>query len=399
MTHNYNSAELTTETFENFVFDDGGITETESSNVSYGDIKTSNIISENPVLSDDKPSKPLTFELNARYNGFSVLVGLADEENIKGIYVYMKKSVDINWSKELFSSTNFFIAGSSDNTYEIKLTTFNFSGIESDETEIKFVVPLKPSSDDISYPLGQSPSELEEASNLLKKQLEADILTLQNSDLELEGRIETNASNITQTNENITLEVSSAITSLRDNEISSLQSSIDLNAEGITLESSAREAAITNVNNPTNLLSQINIAPESIKLNSNLIQLGSGLAVEGDNVLVKNLSPEVIDFRDGDVIYKDIDGILQIDADQLNIAVNNLDIAAEKVILTDGSNVGSVVAKYEDGYITLNANTTITGEVETFGSTGIVTYNNSTEASSTKKIVIKGGIIEFWERV
>jgi hypothetical protein len=404
-THDYNNAELTTETFENFVFDDGGITETENSNVDYGEIQTSNIISENPVLSDDKPSKPLTFELNARYNGFSVLVGLADEENIKGIYVYMKKSVDVNWSKELFSSTNFFIAGSSDNTYEIKLTTFNFSGIESDETEIKFVVPLKPSSDDISYPIGQSPGDLEEASNLLKNQLEADILTLQNSDLELEGRIETNASNITQTNENITLEVNAAVTSLRDNEISSLQSSIDLNAEGITLESSTREAEITAINDPTNLVSRINIAPEGVKIEGNSIKLGSGLEVDSTgNVFVNDLSADTL--RIGTNFYADSEGLLQIQNLQVanisgltddlegiktgditlssdTIVNSDFKVNGENVILNADTTINSDF-KVNGENVTLNANTTINSDFKVNGES--VTLNANTTINSDFKV-------------
>lgn len=50
--------------------------------------------------------------------------------------------------------------------------------------------------------------------------------------------------------------------------------------------------------------------------------------------------------------------------------------------------------------INLNGATSITGVLNVYGGDkGIISYNGYNEASSTKKVVIKGGVIEFWERV
>lgn len=50
--------------------------------------------------------------------------------------------------------------------------------------------------------------------------------------------------------------------------------------------------------------------------------------------------------------------------------------------------------------IELNGATSITGILNVYGGDkGIVSYNGYDEPSSTKKIVIKGGVIEFWERI
>jgi hypothetical protein len=50
--------------------------------------------------------------------------------------------------------------------------------------------------------------------------------------------------------------------------------------------------------------------------------------------------------------------------------------------------------------VVLTASTTVNGTLSVYGGDkGIISYNGTTEANSTKKIVIKGGVIEFWERV
>jgi len=502
MENNTSTCSIKAVTYGDFQYNDLPIPDTSSSALTYDDIKTNSVINETGVLNQEVPSKPTNLVLTPIINGFQLDLIIPSGINIKGFEVKIIDSLNSE-RFEFQTGVSQTYNGIGGSTYRVQVRTVTYADNKSLWTDLLSVKTNKLNTDDITYPTGQSPDELNNASNLLKIQLDEDILALQGVDAGLETKIntnisdieinkdaitlevsnrisktdelttnvETNASQIVLTNdaialeilnresnineldsriitntasigintEAITLEVSNRelainsldsrvtkntsditinndaiilkvnqdITSLRENEISSLQSSIDVNTEGILLEASSsidvntegilleassRESQISDVNNPTNLLSQINIAPESIKLNSQLIQRGSGLAIEGDNVTVKNLSPEVIDFRDGDVIYKDpTTGVLEIKADQLNIT-------ASQVTLTDGTDLQTTVAKYEDGHITLNANTSFNGNVDTYGEDGITTYNNTTEALSTKKTIVKGGVIYFYER-
>ncbi|MGL4210659.1 MAG: hypothetical protein ACRCRT_03840, partial [Cetobacterium somerae] len=50
--------------------------------------------------------------------------------------------------------------------------------------------------------------------------------------------------------------------------------------------------------------------------------------------------------------------------------------------------------------IELTGATTVNGILEVYGGDkGITSYNGTSDANSTKKIIIKGGVIEFWEKV
>lgn len=84
---------------------------------------------------------------------------------------------------------------------------------------------------------------------------------------------------------------------------------------------------------------------------------------------------------------------------------------------TDDTKANQVDTKIQNGQITLNGNTIIqgnfvvrgsnveitgatkiTGILKLFGGQGMEVYNGTTEANSNKKIVVKDGIIEVWER-
>ena len=63
-----------------------------------------------------------------------------------------------------------------------------------------------------------------------------------------------------------------------------------------------------------------------------------------------------------------------------------------------GENIGDTVLSIVDGDIDLNANTSVTGELSVYDENGITTYNASSESLATKKTVVKGGAIFFYER-
>lgn len=154
------------------------------------------------------------------------------------------------------------------------------------------------------------------------------------------------------------------------------------------------------------------------------------LQIDSNGIGPQTITAAMFKFTNNDAMYVDPQGFLRIKAngvligqdpitDTFNdvnqkVGANTSGISSNKNnISTNTVNVGNaqskadlaktkaeeVASKLANGEIVLNNHTDIYGQLEVFGGQrGITSYNGTTEANSTKKIVITGGEIAFYER-
>ncbi len=82
------------------------------------------------------------------------------------------------------------------------------------------------------------------------------------------------------------------------------------------------------------------------------------------------------------------------------LADDSLDKINTGRIILNGNTTVNGDFKVKDGNVELGGNTKVYGTLEVFGGTnGIMSYNGTSEASSTKRIIIRGGEIVFQEKI
>lgn len=389
-THGGNTAKVKCTTYKPFEFVliegdeliDSGLTENDINIDKIGDTG---------ILSPDKPNPPLDFDVSASLNAFVVKVTPPDDKIIKGFNCYYKRTDDTTMYKQYFGATQFVVDAIALKTYEVKITSVSFKDVESDFTTTKYVVPRQLNSDEVIYPPGQSPEELDEARKLLQQQLQEDMKEMNNG---LTTKIEKNASDIVQTNKNITTTVSASITDLKENYLKNEFTRIDQKANQIELVAQRAEGKVDDLSDPTNLVAKINIAPEGVTITGNVIKLGSSMKINSDgSVDVGRISANELII--GDNFYADATtGALMIKKVSIGevIGLNN-----QLTSMTNATN--EIANKIANGTLVLNANTAVYGALSVYGgSYGIISYNGASEAASTLRTVLMGGALLYQEK-
>lgn len=124
----------------------------------------------------------------------------------------------------------------------------------------------------------------------------------------------------------------------------------------------------------------------------------------GNKVYFQSATPPTsgVGVKDGDMWFKTNEN------NKMFILIKGVwtlaDDALDKVntgrIVLNGNTTINGDFKVNGKNINLTGDTSVTGMLNVYGGDkGITSYNGTTEASSTKKIIIKGGVIEFWEKV
>ncbi|MGL5576792.1 MAG: hypothetical protein ACRDCW_14735, partial [Sarcina sp.] len=156
------------------------------------------------VLGDNKPAKPLNFRLEPAVNGFVVKLNHPDSKNIKGYNIYYRmigritedeagNSVIVppedNVERVMFTSATLtFVAGVGKRKYEVYMRSISHKGHVSDPTIILNVETRVLGFDDVYYPPGQSPDELDQARKDLADKLGQQIDILEKADDYLRGQ-------------------------------------------------------------------------------------------------------------------------------------------------------------------------------------------------------------------
>ncbi|MGL5315900.1 MAG: gp58-like family protein [Peptostreptococcaceae bacterium] len=373
LSHTGNLAEIKGTTYEPFKFIDATSDVILNQGASENDLKTDDIINED-IFNSDKPSPPIEFKVLEAF-GSCIVKATASmfETNVKGFNIYYRPDYQQSWIKYYTGSPTTVIYDLSPSiVYEFKATCVTYKGSESESTQSLFAQPKQIDSGLIEYPIGQSPEELKDAKDKLEQIVEEAIIENDRKYEQLEQEFITTGGKFNSI-------IEQKIADFDKNVVQRSISEIKQTSDEIELKVQKTEGEISNLSQPTNLISLINIAPEGVTIKGSVIKLNDGFRVNADgSVDIRNLQADWI-----------VTGTL--DADKIN--VRNLKVSQISGLQDDLNNALS------GGQITITSNTKVKGTLEAFGGNGIISYNGYTEATSTKRIIVKGGEILFQEKV
>ena len=265
----------------------------EKTSVDELEVISNKYLTEKGLYEKDKPSPPQNFTLISQALGFSIVFENFSQ-NLRGHWVFLRKKGETDFNRFFIATTHHFYQTTSTETFEVKLSALSINGVEGDATSIKEVTPIKLPSNNTEYPIGMSPSELN------------DLITINKSDIVSLKQVDDNHYSLIMQNK------SEIILAVREDEI----------------------------------VTAINLSTEGIVIHGSRIALGSGLVVENGFVTVRELGAENI--RAGAIT---VDHIAGKKFEGIEFISENTE-KTERVYISYGKVVKEKRATINDEYVT-----------------------------------------------
>lgn len=122
--------------------------------------KSKNLLEELGLYEKDKPMAPINLILESEPLGFLISFNIP-AGSMKGYYLYIKKASEVDFRKIFINTNYYFYQTTYSDVYLIKISSLSINGFEGDCTEIKQVKAMLVSTNNVDYPAGCSPAELD----------------------------------------------------------------------------------------------------------------------------------------------------------------------------------------------------------------------------------------------